>query len=57
MTKGTILIVVVGPHRMRKKLCQNDVFYVHYEYNKNKEPEVMEQLRSSVACFNGVVFA
>lgn len=27
------LDMVEGPHRMRKKLCRNDMFYLHYPYD------------------------
>ncbi|XP_048589940.1 WD repeat and FYVE domain-containing protein 3-like [Nematostella vectensis] len=31
------LDMVEGPHRMRKKMCRNELFYVHYPYDPRSE--------------------
>lgn len=27
------IFVITGPHRMRKKMCRNELFYVHYPFD------------------------
>ena len=35
-----MLISIVGPHRMRKKMIRNDLFYLHYPYHGENDAEV-----------------